>query len=102
MVLLVDLRHYKAIMASLAFARRRFYIALYKNYGLAVKSYVTYMTLQSSTFTDNWKIARITLIFKNDDPADVSNYISIAILPKLAKIPESSPSWLLLSRVLCR
>lgn len=39
-------------------------------------------------FSTHWKTAKLTLIFNSKDPADVTNYCPISILPILSKIAE--------------
>ena len=39
-------------------------------------------------FPTRWKTAKVTPIFKSGDPADVTNYRPISVLPILSKIAE--------------
>lgn len=39
-------------------------------------------------FPSRWKTAKVTPIFKSGDPADVTNYRPISVLPILSKIAE--------------
>ena len=43
---------------------------------------------ETSAFPDLWKIARITLILKEGDKADKSNYRPISVLPVIARLFE--------------
>ena len=41
-----------------------------------------------NVFPTSWKTAKVTLIFKSADPADVANYRPISVLHILSKIAE--------------
>ena len=43
---------------------------------------------ETGIFPSSLKLAKITPIFKKDDPPDKSNYRSVSILPLLKKVHE--------------
>ena len=43
-------------------------------------------SIETSMFPDSWKIARVTLIYKNGDRADKSNYRPISVLPVISRL----------------
>ena len=45
-------------------------------------------SIETSMFPDSWKIARVTLIYKNGDRADKSNYRPISVLPVISRLFE--------------
>jgi len=45
--------------------------------------------LSEGTFRFIWKNCSVTLVLKEEDPSDVTNYIPISIIPHLAKLFES-------------
>ena len=51
-------------------------------------AHIINLSLQTSTFPDSWKRARLNPIYKSGDHTDPSNYRPIAILPVLSKICE--------------
>ena len=53
-----------------------------------VISYIINKSIETSSFPDELKIARITPIFKSGDRENVSNYRPISVLPILSKIFE--------------
>ena len=46
------------------------------------------IAIETSTFPDSWKIARVTPIFKEGDKCERSNYRSISVLPVIARLFE--------------
>lgn len=46
------------------------------------------LSFSLNMFSTHWKTAKVTLIFNSKDPADVTNYRPISILPILSKIAE--------------
>ena len=61
--------------------------------------YVFDLSLQTGTFPDTLKIAKVTAEFKTDDLKEISNYRPISVLPcfsKILYIPQSMPllNWL--------
>ena len=46
------------------------------------------LSFSLNMFSTHWKTAKVTLIFNSKDPADVTNYHPISILPILSKIAE--------------
>ena len=66
-----------------------------KNYKESLIGPITKVTNTSiglGMFPRVWKSAIITSIFKSGDPADVSNYRPISILPVVSKVVEKTPS----------
>ena len=51
-------------------------------------AHIINLSLQTSTFPDSWKRARLNPIYKSGDHTDPSNYCPIAIVPVLSKICE--------------
>ena len=45
-------------------------------------------SIETSQFTDSWKVARITPIFKDGDRTVISNYRPISVLPVISKFFE--------------
>ena len=45
-------------------------------------------SIETSQFPDSWKVARITLIFKEGDKTEKSNYRPISVLPVISKLFE--------------
>ena len=43
-------------------------------------------SIETSTFPDAWKLARVAPIFKEGDKDDKSNYRSISVLPAISRI----------------
>ena len=39
-------------------------------------------------FPDNWKCARVTLLFKQAERSDLNNYRQISVIPVIAKVFE--------------
>ena len=46
------------------------------------------IAIETSTFPDSWKIARVTSIFKEGDKCERSNYRPISVLPVIARLFE--------------
>ncbi len=46
------------------------------------------LSIQTGIFPDNWKIARVVLIFKSGNTSDFGNYRPISVLPICSKILE--------------
>ena len=46
------------------------------------------IAIETSTFPDSWKIARVTPIFKEGDKCERSNYRPISVLPVIARLFE--------------
>ena len=46
------------------------------------------MSLESGIFPDKLKIARVIPLFKAGDPANISNYRPISVLPSFSKMLE--------------
>ena len=58
-------------------------------YVLSVPLYIIFnLSLKTSTFPKDWKIAKACPIFKAGDPANVNNYRQISILSNFAKVFE--------------
>ena len=51
-------------------------------------AYICNLSLRTSAFPANWKIAKVTPIFKAGDKSDISNYRPISVLPIISKIIE--------------
>ena len=45
-------------------------------------------SIETNSFPESWKIARVTHIFKNGGKADKSNYRPISVLPIIARLFE--------------
>ena len=45
-------------------------------------------SISSRIFPDDWKLARVTPVFKSGDSCDVNNYRPISIIPVIAKVFE--------------
>ena len=45
-------------------------------------------SISSGIFPDDWKLARVTPVFKSGDSYDVNNYRPISIIPVIAKVCE--------------
>eukprot|EP00732_Lithocolla_globosa_P002639 Lithocolla_globosa_v1_NODE_1798_length_2330_cov_3.987692.p3 type:complete len:131 gc:universal NODE_1798_length_2330_cov_3.987692:433-825(+) len=50
--------------------------------------YVIRVSFQKGVFPDSLKIARVTPLYKSDDPTDPANYRPISVLPTFSKIFE--------------
>ena len=50
--------------------------------------YIFDLCLKSSTFPENMKIARVTLVFKSGDTSLMTNYKPISVLPCFSKMLE--------------
>ena len=46
------------------------------------------IAIETSTFPDSWKIARVTPIFKEGEKCERSNYRPISVLPVIARLFE--------------
>ena len=45
-------------------------------------------SISQGAFPDDWKYARVTLLYKQDDRGDVNNYRPISVIPIVAKVFE--------------
>ena len=45
--------------------------------------------METSTFPEVWKIARVTPIFRDGEMADNSNYRPVSVLPVIARLVEN-------------
>ena len=51
-------------------------------------TYIINLSITTGIFPNSWKIAKVTLIFKEDEKTDRNNYRPISVLPVVSKLIE--------------